>query len=489
MFCFICNKEIDYSENVFPQLHLVKFHNITAKDYFDKYLKEDGEEICRECGKETKFLGIGKTQRYRKYCSLKCSNSSKSKKELTKRVLKEKYGDENFVNVKKMKETNLEKYGVECTIHSVKSQRSISDLRINQRFNRIKDKIKEQNLQIIDIINPKKYKIQCNVCQNDFEMNNETFYLRGLIGVKFCPICNPSNNYSHQEKQLLSFVKENYNKIIEENKRNLISPYELDIYIPDLKLAFEFNGLYWHNELNKSNNYHLNKTELCEQKGIHLIQIYEDDWIYKQDIVKSRILNLLGKSKKIYARNTELKEVSYKDSKKFLENNHLQCNCMSSVRIGLYCNNELVSLMTFGGLRKNLGQNVKEGSFELLRFCNKLNTTVIGGANKLFKFFINNYSLKEVISYADRSWTMNNGNTLYNHLGFNLESISKQNYYYINNNIRENRFKYRKDVLVEQGFDKNKTEHQIMSERGIYRIYNSGQLKYKYLKSCYKNEC
>jgi hypothetical protein len=138
--------------------------------------------------------------------------------------------------------------------------------------------------------------------------------------------------------------------------------------------------------------------------------------------------------------------------------------------------------MTFGKLRKNLGNKDKEGYYELLRFCNKLNTTVIGGANKLFKYFINNYNFKEIISYADRSWTMNNGNNLYDKLGFIKDKITKLNYYYINNNIRENRFKYRKDILVKEGFDKNKSEHEIMLERKFYRIYDSGQIKYKYIR-------
>ena len=313
--------------------------------------------------------------------------------------------------------------------------------------------------------------------------HNEIFYQRPdnhMNGKNGCKKCK-CMGISHLEKEMINFVKENYSNNIKENVRNIITPYELDIYLPDLKLAFEFNGLYWHSELYKDKNYHLNKTEQCEEIGIHLVHIYEDDWIYKQEVVKSRILNLLGKSKKVYARKTEIKEVSYKDSKEFLEQNHIQGNCMSKIRFGLYYQDELVSLMTFGKLRKCLGNKNKEGSFELLRFCNKINTNVVGGASKLFKYFIGNYCPKDVISYADRSWTMNNGQTLYDKLGFDLDSISKPNYFYINN-IKENRFKYRKDKLIEDGFDENMSEREIMTERKIYRIYNSGQLKYKYLQ-------
>jgi len=321
----------------------------------------------------------------------------------------------------------------------------------------------------------KNVKIVCLV-HGEFEQlpSNHLRYNRG------CPKCNA--NFSNVEKDFLKFIEKNYFGEVLVNVKNIINPYELDVYLPDLKLAFEFNGLYWHSEKFVHKNYHLDKTLKCElnDKEIHLIHIYEDDWTYKQDIVKSRILNLLGKSKKIFARKTEIKEVSYKESREFLEKNHIQGNCISKIRLGLYYENELVSLMTFGKLRKCLGQQSKEGLYELLRFCNKINTSVVGGANKLFKYFINNYTFSSIISYADRSWTMNNGKTLYDNLGFKLHCITQPNYYYVNKGIRENRFKYRKNVLVEQGFDVNKSEHQIMLERNIYRIYDSGSIKYEF---------
>src|SRR5690606_33425461 len=206
-----------------------------------------------------------------------------------------------------------------------------------------------------------------------------------------CSYCNEKSKIftSEDENKLFLFICENYSGIIKQHNRTEIVSLELDVYIRDLKLAFEFNGLYWHNEIQKDDNYHLMKTRYCENQGIHLIHIYEDDWKYKQDIVKSRILNLLGKSNKIYARNCILKELDYLKTKQFLIDNHIQGFCTSKINIGLYLNNELVSLMTFGKLRRNLGnKEIKEGEFELLRFCNKLNTTVVGGADKLFKYFL-----------------------------------------------------------------------------------------------------
>ena len=321
----------------------------------------------------------------------------------------------------------------------------------------------------IEYINAKtKIKIICHD-HGEFEQtpNNHVSKEQG------CPKC--ALKYNKSEDNIKEFIK-SLNLDFELNNRTILNGKELDIYIPSKNIAIEYNGLYWHSELYKSNDYHLNKTEECEKFGIQLIHIFEDEWLHKQDIVKSRLKNILGLTEnRIYARKTEIKLVSSKDSKIFLDNNHIQGNVNSSIKLGLYYNNELVSLMTFGNLRKNLNSKSEEGKYELFRFCNKLNTTVIGGANKLLKYFIGIYNPKEIISYADRRWSTGN---LYEKLGFSFIHNSEPNYFYILNNKREYRFKYRKDVLVKNGFDKDKTEKEIMLERGIYRIYDSGNKKY-----------
>jgi hypothetical protein len=157
----------------------------------------------------------------------------------------------------------------------------------------------------------------------------------------------------------------------------------------------------------------------------------------------------------------------------------LQGSTNSSIKLGLYYDDELVSVMLFN--KPRLGIGVDYDGYELTRFCNKLNTNVIGGADKLLKYFIKTYQPKQIISYADRRWSHGE---LYQKLGFEETHINKPNYWYIIGKIRKHRFGFRKDFLKKQGFDtKNKTEHEIMLERKIYRIYDCGTITYK-LKLC-----
>ena len=123
--------------------------------------------------------------------------------------------------------------------------------------------------------------------------------------------------------------------------------------------------------------------------------------------------------------------------------------------------------------------NGVKNEWELLRFCNKINHSVVGGASKLFKHFIKTHNPNDIISYADRRWSQGK---LYQQLGFNKTHNSTPNYFYVINNEREHRFKYRKNLLIKRGFDENKTEREIMNDRKIYRIYDCGNIVYSYKK-------
>lgn len=308
----------------------------------------------------------------------------------------------------------------------------------------------------------------------------EQHYLNHLQG-KGCPKCG--NIISKNENELFEFIKLNYKDGIIRGDRKILNGKEIDIYLYDINLGIEFNGLLWHSDKYKDINYHIDKTNNCSIKNTRLVHIFEDEWINKKEIVKSRLLNIIGKiPNKIYARKCIIKEVSSKECSEFLDKNHIQGKLGAKIKLGLYFENELVSIMTFGNLRRNLGQISKEGSYELLRFCNKLNTNVIGGASKLFKYFLKKYNPEKIISYADRRWSQGD---LYYKLGFNFVENTQPNYFYTKGIFRENRFKYRKSELIKNGFDICKTENQIMKERGYYRIYDCGTLKFEWKKDSY----
>lgn len=378
------------------------------------------------------------------------------------------YPAQNIDILDKMKKTNLQKYGVDNFSKTDKFLKIISE----KAFNRMSIKLKKYG-KLLKIDNLESIMV-CEKCGGEFKISNSIRNIRILNNENICSICNPFKQH-HMQKEISAYIKTLCDNVIDED-RKILKNIELDIYLPELKLAFEFNGLYWHSELYKDKDYHLNKTIECEKSGIQLIHIWEDDWKFKQDIVKSIILNKLGRSEKIFARKCEIKEINDNSLiRDFLDKNHIQGFVGSKIKIGLFYQNELVSLMTFGNLRRALGQKPEAGTWELLRFCNKLNTSIVGGASKLFKYFINNYVVNKIISYSDNS--ISNGN-LYKILGFKFASNSIPNYYYIINGIRYHRFNFRKDKLIKEGFDSSKTEDIIMKERGYLKIWNAGNKKW-----------
>lgn len=314
-----------------------------------------------------------------------------------------------------------------------------------------------------------KINVKCNECGRTFSIEANS-HLQG----HGCPY--HFINKSKAEIEIYNFLKEILpDTEIIQNYRENKEIKELDIYIPSKQFAIEYNGLFWHSELEKDKNYHLNKTNAC----LRLFHIFEDEWSNKREIVKSMLINILAKnSTRIYARKCELKMVQPHEARIFLENNHLQGKCGATYHYGLYYNNELVSLMTFGKTRHFVGKSSE--NFELLRFCNKLNTDVVGGASKLLKHFINDIKPKAIISYADKRWSIGN---LYEKLGFEKYNESKPNYYYIINGNRIYRYNLRKSVLIKRyNCPSNMTEKEFCKQQKWYRIYDCGCL-------CYKKTC
>jgi len=227
----------------------------------------------------------------------------------------------------------------------------------------------------------------------------------------------------------------------------------------------------------KEKNYHLDKTNHFSERGIRIIHIWEDDWTFKKEILKSQIRNWIGNiSDRVFARKcvvSEIKDINV--YREFLDKNHIQGYVRSSVKIGLYYNNELVSLMVFDqfeGRRK-----MSDREWNLSRFCNRVNTNVVGSASKLLKYFIKEYKPKRIISYADKDWSFGN---IYDILGFKKLYESKPDYKYVDGIVRINKQQFTKKKLAKLGYN-DLSESEITSNIGLYKVYNCGQLKFELL--------
>jgi hypothetical protein len=275
-----------------------------------------------------------------------------------------------------------------------------------------------------------------------------------------CTICYPiSDSRSIKEEELFKFIQSVYTGEIIQSYRD---KFEIDIYLPELKLGFEFNGLRWHSNLYRENDYHLQKTNHFRESGIRIIHIWEDDFDYKRNIVNSQIRNILNKTEnKIFARKCMVIEMTSVND--FLEKNHIQGGVRSVIKLGLYHNSELISVITFDHFegRKKMTDN----EWNLSRFCNKINYSVVGGASKLLHYFTNKYNPSRIISYADRDWSIG---SLYQSLEFTKISESKPDYKYLIGNKRIHKSSFRKSVTKISE-----------SKLNIPRVYDCGKIKYE----------
>ena len=497
----------------FKTQKFIKRANKVHNNFYDysktKYIHSE-QKVIIICPKHNEFS-------QKAYQHLQGFNCPKCGREnMTNKLLK---SNEQFINEANLKHNNFydyskvdyknskEKVIIICPKHGEFEQVANSHLNgsgckkcgnLNQ--SKLLLKTQEQYLNECKLIHGDKY----NYDKTDYVHSEEKVIITCLIHGDFkqtayhhlqgsiCPFCN--NGISKAELEIIDFIKELGINNIEQSNRKILNGLELDIYLPDYNFAIEYNGNYWHSNEFKEDNHHFQKTNECLNKGITLIHIFEDEWLLKKEIVKSRIRNLLNKIEKdrrIYGRDCFVKEISSDEARKFTERNHLQGFTGAKVHLGLFFkikNNEgifqeyLVSYMSFGSLRKNLGQtNNNKYSYELLRFCSVINYLVIGGANKLLKYFEKNYNPNYLISYADRRWS--NGN-VYKQLNFTQSHISKPNYFYINPQTplkRENRFNYRKDILISKyGCKEEYTEKYFTTEiLGLKRIYDSGNLVFE----------
>lgn len=449
---------------------------------------------CVECG--NKF--VVKKNHTKKLCSDECRkkwakkpDNKKSRLEKSKEVIISKYGTDSIFKTEEFK-NNLkgyirDKHGVDNPMYKEEIVDKLKNTIRQKHLKTLTPKLNDSNLTLLNEYTTNKsgntslpYDFKCDTCDNVFSS-----ILLGVGKIPICRKCYPINKNPSLEITIRNFLNSHNIKHIDGDKK-ILNGKEIDILLPDYGIGIELNGMYYHSELsgNKGKTYHIDKTELASKKNIKLIHIFEDELNKKGEIVFSRISNFLKINKKLYGRNCIIKEVDKKTSTTFLNKNHIQGDCVDKFRYGLFFNDELVSIMTFSKKRNVLGnKNSSDDVYELVRFCNKLNHNIIGGFSKLLKCFIKIHNPIKIETYADVRWSgLNHQDTVYSKNGFTYLHTTQPNYWYLNlstNNERIHRYNFRKDILVKEGFDRKKTESQIMLDRGFDRIWDCGSMKFE----------
>lgn len=264
---------------------------------------------------------------------------------------------------------------------------------------------------------------------------------------------------SHLDRLGVSYVR---------SERSLIKPLELDIYTPDHSIAIEYNGLMWHSEaFGKGKNYHKNKTDLCSEKGVRLIHIWEDDFNRNQELELKFIEHQLGLGtfNRVYARKTEVDvDVSKQEVRLFLMENHVQGYTHHTTSIGLREKGRLVALACF----------TKRGNqWELIRYCTSKH--VLGGLGKLMKAWGEScYTFCDISRFNGDSYVK---------AGFVRTSTLRPDYRYLVNGERQHKFLWRKErikIKLPEVYDLHLTEKQMMEIAQIPRIWDCGKVRYEF---------
>lgn len=312
------------------------------------------------------------------------------------------------------------------------------------------------------------------VCDNGHIWDAPAYSVKRSVdnGTSGCPHC--IRPVSKAEKELADFViaLEGEDNVVL-GDRDEISPYELDIYVPGKKIAVEYNGLFWHSEQQgKDRNYHKRKHEMCRQKGIQLITIWEDDWNVRKEVAKSMISHKLqhSKRKRVYARSCTVVELDASIARTFCNSHHIQGFTQGTVYYGLENKGELVAVSVWRKTGKTL---------YLSRYCTS--ATVVGGMGKLLKqgkIFAQDNHMDYIVTFSDNE--VSDGG-LYEKLGFVFDKELKPDYSYIVDGKRSHKFNFRRKKFKNDEnllYDEKLSESQLAQLNGIFRVWDCGKIRW-----------
>lgn len=410
----------------------------------------------------------------------------------------EKYGCDNVFQSEdikeKIKQSNLEKYGVENPqqCRTIKEKTIITLMSNIEAINATR-KITLLNRYGIENINQIGKREWFEFKKKSEEELKAYFEKKSLeeitreFGVSDYPVRQLHNelfgktSQMRMETSLINYIK----KILPDteiikNTRKLIPPLEIDLYVPDKKIAIEFNGVYWHTEcVGKDNKYHLNKTNLCESKGVRLLHITDKEWLYQQNIIKSILrntFNVMDGTRILYARTCEIRKITILDKNKFLKENHLQGDDRSKVKYGAFYNDELVAVMTF---RKPLDSNYQ---WEISRLATKVNTHVVGIAQRMFNRFLTDELPTSIITFSDKRFF---SGKIYEKLGFVRLKDTKPNFKIVSSEIELfDRRHFQRHLLEDklERFDSELTAWENLKQNGYTRMWDCGNHKFEWRK-------
>lgn len=301
---------------------------------------------------------------------------------------------------------------------------------------------------------------------SDFYASENSIYLSALRAGWLAKITEHMSRKIHSkpEKSLVSFLEsltivDKQKKFKREGKRY----YKTDAFLPEHNTVIELDGLYWHSDgvVDKYSDIKTklyNRRSFFEERGIRFISIFGDEWEYKHEIVKSMIRAKLGLVQtRLYARKMTLKETNNTEAQHFLLENHLMGEYKAAKHFGLYQNGVLYSLIGF----KKRGEGL-----EITRFCNKLNTIVIGGLSKLISFIKSQIGDVEIYSFVDRRY--GNGDSL-KKIGF-IEIKTSIGWKWTDRKKTYNRLSCRANMD-----DRKLPQEAYSKELGWHKIYDAGQ--------------